>query len=224
MSYYLTDGSHVLISGATGAGDDYGGKSVLANWWFRQAVEQGHSALGVFFNPKGLGYVTRGSEVSRVRTLSGFAQAYRSGARLIDYYPGDGGSEESHGALVETLKRLPGDKIVVHDEAQAYKDAESLSWCLAQGGNMAQGSLPTGDIRSLTVTQRPWNLPEEHRANMPLKIWVGPFGNEAEHFFSAERMQGAAEKVKERTGPYRWSVTDGGDYVTTHEPVPEEFA
>jgi len=223
MSYYLTDGSHVLVSGATGAGDDYGGKSVLGNWWFRQSVGRGWHDLGVFFNPKGLGYVS-GGDVRRVRTLRGLAQSYRAGYRLFDYYPKDGGTEQSHGRLIDMLRNLPGEKIVVHDEAQQYKEADSLNWCLAQGGNMANSSEKTDDIRSLVVTQRPWNLSEELRANMPLKIWVGPFGNEAEHFFSAERMDRAAEKVAENTAPYHWSVTDGGDYVETNAPVPEKYA
>ncbi len=89
---------------------------------------------------------------------------------------------------------------------------------------MENSSEPTDDIRSLVITQRPWNMPEKERANMPLKIWVGPFGNEAEHFFDAERMDRAAKQVKEATGPYHWSVTDGGDYVETNSPVPEEYA
>jgi len=86
VSYYLTDGAHCLISGATGAGDDYGGKSVLANWWFQQSVERGWHDVGVFFDPKGLGYVSRSDDVRRVRTLKGLAQSYRAGYRLFDYY------------------------------------------------------------------------------------------------------------------------------------------
>lgn len=223
MSYYLTDGAHVLISGATGAGDEYGGKSVLANWWFQQSVVRGWHDLGVYFNPKGLAYVDRKDRVKRVRSLGELASAYRDGYRLIDYYP-RGDQADEHANVVATLRNLPGSKILVHDEAQGYKVSDSLSWSLAQGGNMEQSAETTGDMRSLVVTQRPWNLPEEQRANMPLKVWVGPFGNEAEHFFSAERMQAAGQKVAEATGAYRWSVTDAGEYVETNEPVPEEYA
>jgi len=57
-----------------------------------------------------------------------------------------------------------------------------------------------------------------------MKVWVGPMGNEARKFFKSEQMKRAAEKVEQHTGQYRWSVTDGGDYVTTHDPVPEEYA
>lgn len=217
-SYYLTDGSHVLISGATGAGEEFGGKSVLANWWFSQSVRQGWHDLGLFYNPKGLNYV-RGRTVS---SLQGLAQSYRAGYRLFDYRPRD--VVEEHEAVIDTLEQLPGSKIVGHDEAQSYQGSPKLSRSLAQLGNMGSASMPTDDIRSLVITQRPWNLTEELRANMPLKVWVGPFGNEAEHFFNAERMTAAGEKVRENTGAYRWSVTDAGEYVETNPPVPEEFA
>lgn len=215
--YYLLDGTHVLIAGATGSGDEYGGKSVLANWWFDQSVRKGHRELGVYINPKRLRFV-RGTTVS---SLKGMAEAYQSGKRRFDVrFTG----EEAHGRLMRMLRRLPGDKIVVHDEAQSYRSAESLDWALSQAGNLAHSDEPTGDIRSLVVTQRPWNLPEQQRANMPLKIWVGPFGSEAKRFFQSEAMGEAADKVETATGPYRWSVTDGGDYIRTHAPVPAEYA
>lgn len=217
--YYLTTGAHALISGATGAGDEFGGKSVLTNWWFYNSVQEGHHDMGLFFNPKGLNYV-RGYEAS---SLAELAEGYQEGFRVFDYRPMQE-IEEEHGRVMETLERLPGKKIVAHDEAQSYGDAPSLSRALAQLGNMGSASTPTDDIRSLVVTQRPWNLKEELRANMPLKVWVGPFGNEAEHFFNAERMNAAGEKVRQNTGPYRWSITDGGEFVTTNDPVPKEFA
>lgn len=217
--YYLTDGAHVLIAGATGAGDEYGGKSVLANWWFHQSVDRGWHAMGVYFNPKRLGYV-RGRTVGSLIEL---AEAYRGGARLLDFQV-TGDLEHEHAQLVRLLRGLPGEKILVHDEAQSYRGSYSLNWCLSQGGNMAASGETTDDIRSLVVTQRPWNLIEELRANMPLKVWVGPFGNEARHFFDAERMTEAADRVREATGPFRWSVTDGGDFVETNPPVPAEYA
>lgn len=219
--YYLTDGAHALIAGATGAGDQYGGKSVLGNWWFHQSVQRGWHDVGLFYNPKGLGYVSDAG-ATRVRTLEGLATAYRDGTRLFDFYPRN--VVEDHGRVMETLRHLSGSKIVVHDEAQQYRDSAMLNWCLSQGGNMEQSAESTGDIRSLVVTQRPWNLGEELRANLPLKVWVGPFGNEAEHFFDAEKMKGAKQQVRENTGAYRWSVTDAGEYVETNPPVPEEFA
>ena len=223
MTYYLDDDTHVLIAGATGSGKQYGGKSVLANWWFQQSVEKGHHDVGLFFNPKGLSFVS-GGDVRRVRTIQGLAKSYKAGYRLFDYYPSDGGSQASNEPVISFLRHLPGRKIVVHDEAQAFKDAESLNWCLSQGGNMSDASEPTDNIRSLVVTQRPWNLSEELRANMPLKIWVGPVTNECESWFQSEKMTKAVERVRKATDAYHWSVTDAGEYVTTHAPVPEGYA
>jgi len=217
---YLTGGSHVLISGATGAGDAYGGKSVLANWWVERSVATGWSDLGLVYNPKGLGYV-RGRTV---RSLEELAERYRAGDRLFDFRPPSTYGAEEHTPVVETLRQLPGSKIIAHDEAQAYKDSEGLSWSLAQGGNMDNSAEPTDSIRSLVVTQRPWNLSEELRANAPIKIWVGPATSEGARFFRSERMGSAWSEVEESTGPYRWSITDAGEFVTTAEPVPEEYA
>lgn len=217
MMYYLKDGSHVLISGATGAGEAFGGKSVLANWWFSKSVSSGLHDMGVFYNPKGLSYV-RGEKVRNLREM---AEKYREGARLFNFYPHE--IAYQHDRLQEFLTELEGSKIVVHDEAQQYT-GDALDWFLNQGGNMNEAAPNTGDIRSLVVTQRAWNLPEVNRANMPLKIWVGPYGNEARKFFQVEQMPDAADKIEERTGAYRWSVTDGGEYVTTCKPVPETYA
>lgn len=225
MSYYLTDGAHCLIAGATGAGSDYGGKSVLANWWFQQSVERGWHDMGLFYDPKGLSYVDQSDQVRRVSSLKGLAESYRAGYRMFAYYPNYDDLDAEHARVIEMLRQLPGSKIVVHDEAQEYATEDSaLNWCLSQGGNMANSRETTDDIRSLVVTQRPWNLGETYRANMPLKVWVGPFGNEASKFFQVEQMKTAGRQVANRTAPYHWSVTDGGDYVTTHEPVPEDYA
>jgi len=223
MSEYITDGAHVLIAGATGSGDAYGGKSVLANWWYERLTAQGWYSVGVYFDPKGLQFVSRQAD-STVSTLQGFASAYRSGARIIQYRPTHGDEAAEHADLVELLRQLPGKKIVVHDEAQDYKTADSLAWCLSRAGNLDNADTPTDSIRSLVVTQRPWNLSEELRANMPLKVWVGPFGQEARNYFQSENMRDAADAVRDATAPYRWSVTDAGDYVETNAPVPEEYA
>lgn len=217
---YLTGGSHVLISGATGAGEQYGGKSVLANWWLERSVATGWHDMGVFYNPKGLGYV-RGAIV---RDLEDLAREYRSGTRLFDFRPPSTYGADEHTPVVEMLRKLPGSKIVAHDECQAYEGSDGLAWAMAQGGNMDNSADPTDSIRSLLVTQRPWNLPEELRANAPIKVWVGPATTEGARFFRSEQMQHAWDDVEANAGAYRWAVTDAGEYVTTVDPVPEDYA
>jgi hypothetical protein len=207
--YYLTDSGHVLVSGSTGARDDYGGKTVLCNWWFSKLVEEGWRDMGVFINPKGHSFV-RGRTVS---TLKGLAESYRAGNRLFDFRSDDPDS------AIQTLRQLPGEKVIVADEAQSYRKSEQLNWVLSQGGNLDSGS-----IRALVVTQRPWNLSEELRANMPVKIWVGPVTPEGEKFFQVEQMRGEIDEVRANAGAYKWAVTDAGQYQHTNPPVPEAYA
>jgi len=209
MSYYLADGGHVLISGSTGAKKGYGGKSVLANWWFSLLVEKGHRDLGVFINPKQHGFV-RGQSVS---TLKGFAESYKAGNRLFNV------RAESPDEWIETLLHLEDDAVVVFDEAQSYGGSEALQDTLAMYGNRDGAT-----IRGIVVTQRPWNLSEELRANMPVKVWVGPITNEGESFFDTEKMQTIGQELKGEMEPYQWAVTDAGELQEVNAPVPEEYA
>lgn len=221
--YYLPPGGgHVLIAGATGTKDEYGGKTVTANWWWRQSYAKGWHDLAVYINPKGhsnIGKAIDGTDPVTVDSLREFASAYREGERIFDYQLAWGNEVEAHEELIETLRELPGEKIVVHDEAQRYRDSRMLDWSLSQGGNLDEGS-----IRSLVITQRPWNLSETLRANMPVKIWVGPLTSEGRNYFQSENMHDAIPKIQEATGPFRWNVTDGGEYQHTNEPVPERYA
>lgn len=209
MSYYLADGGHVLISGSTGAKDGYGGKTVLANWWSSNLVDRGHRDLAVFVNPKRHSFL----EGRTVSSLKGMAEAYRAGARVLDY---QGGRVDD---VVRFLKELPGEKVAVFDEAQDYGDFEGLDWVLSQGGNLDSGS-----IRGLVVTQRPWNLGEQLRANMPVKVWVGPVTNEGKSFFQSEQMETVARELSGEIEAYHWAVTDAGELQEVNGPVPEAYA
>lgn len=207
--YYLADGGHVLISGSTGARDGYGGKSVLANWWYSNLVENGWRDLGVYVNPKGHSFV----DGRTVRSLHGFAQSYRSGTRVFDYQSKD------PDAIVETVRQIGDEAVIVFDEAQMYRDSDALNETLAMYGNLDEGS-----IRGLVVTQRPWNLSEELRANCPVKIWVGPITNEGHNFFQSEQMAAVANELDGQMDPYHWAVTDAGELQTVNSPVPESYA
>lgn len=208
--YYLTDGGHTLISGATGARDDYGGKSTTANWWFSKAVEKGHRAVGVFVNPKGHSHI-RGQSVA---SLKGLAESYRAGHRLFNF------QSDNVDPLIQFLRQIPGEKIIVLDEAQSYADSEQMNWVLSQGGNLDSGS-----IRALVLTQRPWNLSEELRANLPVKIWCGPVTPEGVNFFQSEHMASVIPEVERNmTAPYQWAVTDAGEYQHTNPAVPAAYA
>jgi hypothetical protein len=209
MSYYLADGGHVLISGSTGARDDYGGKTVLANWWMDNLVQKGHRDVALFLNPKRHGFI----EGQTVHTVKGLAESYRAGNRVFDV------RDTQPDKWVNFLLSLGRDAVVVFDEAQTYGDAEGLNDTLAMYGNRDDGS-----IRGLVITQRPWNLSEELRANMPVKVWVGPITNEGRRFFETEQMGTVADRLEGAMKPYHWAVTDAGELQEVNEPVPEGYA
>lgn len=213
--YYLTDGGHVLISGATGAKEGYGGKTVTANWWFSNAVEKGWYDQGVFINPKGHGWL----EGREIHSLQGLAQSYRSGQRLFNIHVPHDDAERAVDGVIEFFRNVDGDTIVVFDEAQAYRDSRELSWVLSQGGNLDGGAF-TG----LVITQRPWSLSETKRMNLPVKIWVGPVTSEGRKFFQTEQMQSVADELDGEMQPYHWAVTDAGELQHVNPPVPEAYA
>lgn len=213
MSDYLTDGSHVAISGVTGVGRKFGGKSVTANWWQYNAVEKGWYDLSVYFNPKHDDFV----KGEAVHSLKGFAESYQAGTRRFDFRPASTSGADEHGRVMEFLNELPDSVLVVHDEAASYADADSLHWATARAGNEA-------DMRSLVIAQRPWDLGESVLANCPLKVWVGPTTPEARRYFQSLQIESAFDLVEQNTGPHMWSVIDGGSYVETNPPVPADFA
>jgi hypothetical protein len=219
MSYYLTDGSHVFVTGATGAGDKFGGKTVLANWWFDRAVSTGTHDMGVFFNPKGHSFV----KGSLVRSLGDLVYCYQQGDRLFNYVPSGDSVASQHDKLIRTLRKASGTKIVVHDEAHEVASSEMLDWCFRQGGNVGSQRFKTGDIRSIAVSQHPWDIPESVAQNAPLKVWVGPTTPESKRYFDTMQISDAYAEIPE-TDPYYWTVIDGGEVVSTNKPVGEAWA
>lgn len=218
MSYYLQNGAHVLITGATGAGDKYGGKTVLANWWFTESMKSGTYDMGLFFNPKGHNFV-RGETV---RSLTELVRSYAAGTRMFDFIPRD--SVKDHNDVIRTLREVPGDKLIVHDECHEVSDSDMLDWCYRQGGNIGNGSrFASGDIRSIGVTQHPWDIPESVTNNAPLVVWVGPRTQQAKRYFQSMQITGAYEAIGE-VPPYHWSVIDAGEFVETNAAVPDRFS
>lgn len=205
--YFLTDGGHVLIAGATGARDDYGGKTVLANWWADQLVELGHRQVSLFVNVKEHSFV-RGREVS---TLRGAAQSYRAGYRRFDWRgnPADG---------AQWAEELPGEAVIVWDEAWDYSDSETLHAALRMWGNQPEST------RSLVVSQRPYDLSQDIRNNTTITVWVGPVTNEGEQFFDSMKIPDVSDRLKGEMKPYHWAVIDGGELQEVKRPVPEAYA
>lgn len=217
MSYYLTDSSHVLITGATGAGDKYGGKTVLANWWIDNLSQSNDMVL--FYNPKGHRFV-RGKEV---HSLEGLVSKYNAGNRQFNFVPTD--TVGDHIEIVEFLRHIPGRKCVVHDEIHAVGDSDLTDWCYRQGGNIGNGSrFESADIRSIGVTQHPWDVPQSVLNNSPLLIWVGPKTQESKRYFQSMQIESAWGNIPDDLPPYHWAVIDGGEVVDINSAVPKEYS
>lgn len=224
MTYYLTDGGHVLISGATGSRPDYGGKTVIMSWWVQHLVAAGEVEAGVMVNPKGHGWLGKGPgpETVTVSTISELGEAWDRGARCFDFRLDRSRAEDHHAELVAILLKLPGKKVIGHDEAHNYAGGKSFEDCLAEYGNLDQGSM-----KSLVVTQRPWNLGEDHLGNLPVKIWVGPITGEGRRFFKSWEMAHVMDQLDDHPDagrPYWWIVTDASELQEVNPPVAAEFA
>lgn len=217
MTDYLTDRSHILISGVTGARTDYGGKTGLANWiataWGRQFF-----GLVLFLNFKQDAKPAEFAEVE-VDDVQGVAEAMSKGHTHICLTPADPDWQAVHDRVRGFIDALPKDidKLVVHDEAPEYDD-ESLMWFVRVAGNGA-------NCKSLVIAQAPGDLSMAVRRQTIL-CWVGPVSEDNRHVFQANHRENHYRWMRENHDPYQWSVLLGPEDSDrdTFEPVPERFA
>ncbi len=215
MADILTDAGHVLITGTTGAGEGMGGKTTTANWWHEQAVESGQREVSLFYNAK----CQRGIAGRTCTTLGELAGAYQNGCRTLDFQPPSDYGAEEHEYVVQWFRRIPGRKQMIHDEVSFYNDSEGLNWCLAQGGNLDNGS-----IRSIVLTQYPWDLTERHLNLLIWRVYVGEPTKSTERFLQAMQLQDLAGEIRKRAAPYHWIAITGDKITNVYEPVPESYA
>lgn len=214
---YLTDRSHILISGVSGSRTDYGGKTGLSNWW---ADNWGRRAFDIvlFLNFK---HDTAPAETADVDVdgVEGVADAIAAGHSYICLTPSSADWEAVHQRVKEFIQALPSDmdKLVVHDEAPEY-DGESLLSFVRVLGN---GSY----CKSLVIAQAPGDLDTSVR-NQLIPCWVGPVTEQNRHYFAANHYLNHFRAMRDDHEPYHWSVLTGpGDDDRDHyEPVPEDYA
>lgn len=220
---WLTDNTHVLVSGVTGSGDAFGGKTSTAAWWLDMAVERGHFDYALAFDLKGGRFP--GADVTNAHEA---AEAVQRGERRLDWTvngsPVDMGDfSDEHAEAMSFASGLNGSVIVAHDDAVMYGDADSLRWATALAGNPSGGDHA---VKSLVISQDPWDLPRKGvRSNLPVLVWVGPTGEDSERYFDVMKKSAAHDLVSQRhTEPFMWSAVDGDGSVTTYGPVPEKYA
>jgi len=217
---FVTDSSPVLLSGATGSNARAGGKTATANWWMDSLVAGEHVEYAVAYDPKGGQFVGE-----RVETAEEAAEAVRQGARRIDWTRPSataGNLDEWFTAATRFADGLPGEAVIVADDAQMYPDSAGLAGAVSMGGNPG----PDGDaVKTIVTAQDPWDLPRTAvRVNLNNLGWVGPMTDAGRRYFETFSLEGVADDVDDRhTEPFVWSVWDGMDLLT-FDPVPEQYA
>lgn len=214
MTDILTDDGHVLMTGTTGAGEGQGGKTTTANWWHEQSVQSGTRSLSVFYNAK----CQSGIKGVTCQTLGELAAAYKQGHRLLDFQPASDYGEPEHEPVVQWVRRLPGRKQIIHDEVSFYSDSEGLNWALAQGGNMGQNS-----IRSIVLTQYPWDLSERMLNLLIWRVYVGVPTKSTGRFLEAMQLADLLGEIQSVAEPYHWVAITGDEINQVYSPVPESY-
>lgn len=214
---YLTDRSHLLVAGVTGARTDYGGKTALANWL---CDEHGRAAfdVAIFGNFKGDGGPARTADRD-VATLEAVGEAVGEGVDYISFTPASSDWETESERLGAFVDALPKDmsKLVVLDESPELDD-ETLEWFVRVSGNGA-------NCKAVVLSQAPGDLPMTVRRQCIL-VWVGPVTESNKHVFTANNRGNHFDAMRREHEPYHWSVLLGPDDGDRdhYEPVPEEYA
>jgi hypothetical protein len=213
---YLTDRSHLLVTGVTGARTRYGGKTALANWIASEPGSQ--KDLIVFFNPKQDPEPVEFADADAA-TVRELARKIDAGARHVTLTPRTAEWAEVHARLLEFVQALPRDveKLVVHDEAPEL-DEDALATFARVAGN---GSA----CKSVFISQQPGDAPRAVR-NQSILVWVGPAHENARHVFRANGRGNHFDAIVDDHEPYYWSVILGPDDEDrdTFEPVPARYA
>lgn len=214
---YLTDRSHILIAGVTGARTKFGGKTSLATWW---ADTHGRASFDqvVFGNFKHDDAPERYADAV-ARTVEEVAGALGNGAEFVTLSPTNSDWElvsERLRALVDAMDP-DKEKLVVLDESPEL-EPEALEWFARVAGNGAS-------TKTLILSQAPGDLPMTVRRQCIL-CWVGPVSENNRHVFRSNNRENHFDAIREEHDPYEWSVLVGPDDDDRdyYEKVSEDYA
>jgi len=214
---YLTDRSHLLIAGVTGARTDYGGKTAWANW---HADTHGRVAFDVviFADMKADDGPKEQADVV-VNDVEGIGRAMGNGHTHICLTPSSHDWEAVSSRLRAFVEALPSDqdKLVVLDEAPELED-DALQWFVRVSGNGA-------NCKTVILSQAPGDLPMAVRRQCIL-VWVGPVSESNRHVFRANSLENHFEAMDCEHEPYHWSVLLGPEDADRdhYKPVPEQYS
>lgn len=212
---YMTDQSHFLITGVTGARTDYGGKTSLATWW---ADTHGRAAFDVviFANVKNDDAPEQHADAV-VDDVEGIGRAIGDGAQFVTLSPTDHDWEAVSRRLKQFVQALPDDmsKFVVLDEGPEL-DEDAILWFVRVAGN-------GNSTKTLLLSQEPGAVPGRGQC---ILVWIGPVQENQRHVFRANKRENHFDAMREQHEPYHWSVLLGPEDTDRdhYRPVPEEYA
>jgi len=214
---YLTDGSHLLLTGPTGSKTDYGGKTSLAAYLSDNPLRE--RELVVFLNVKHdpIGRVLE--DYTEVDSVDALADAMSSGARRVIVTPTDSDWEAVSKRLVQFVRALPSElsKAIVLDEVPELDD-EAVLTAVRVLGNGA-------NCKSVLLSQSPTDV-STSIVKQVVPVWVGPVPSSYRAWFRSYSYAEAYEYIAEHHSPYEWTVILGpGDGDWDHyKAVPEDYA
>lgn len=214
---YLTDGSHLLLTGPTGSKTVYGGKTSLAAYLADNPLRE--RGLVVFLNVKhdDLAGVLEGyREVGSIEEL---ADAMADGHRRIIVTPRDPDWEAVSERLVAFVRELPSDtsKAIILDEVPEL-DEDAVLTAVRVLGNGA-------NCKSVLLSQSPTDV-STSIVKQVIPVWVGPVPSSYRAWFRSYSYAEAYEYIAESHDPYQWTVILGpgqGDW-DHYDAVPEVYA
>jgi len=212
---YLTDRTHMLITGVTGSRTNYGGKTSLATWW---ADTHGRASTDVvlYLNVK-LDEPPEEHAGVVARNLQEVGEAIGEGHQFVCFSPMDHDWEDVSVRFRDFVARLDRDleKLVVLDEGPEL-DEDAILWFLRVAGN-------GNNCKTLLLSQEPGAVPGRGQCSL---VWVGPVQENQRHVFRANNRENHFDAMQREHEPYHWSVLTGpGDDDRDHyRPVPEKYA
>lgn len=217
MTDYLTDGSHLLLTGPTGSKTVYGGKTSLAAYLADNPLRE--RELVIVLNVKQDDLASILADYREVGSVDELATAMSDGARRLILTPTDPDWEAVSERLVAFVAELPSNtsKALVLDEVPEL-DEESVLTAVRVLGNGA-------NCKSVLLSQSPTDV-STSIVKQVIPVWVGPVPSSYRAWFRTYSYAEAYDYIAEHHDPYEWTVILGpGDGDWDHyDAVPEVYA
>lgn len=212
---YLTDTSHLLLLGPTGARTVYGGKTALATWLADGPLRE--RELVLFVNVKQDDVADVLEDYREVSTVREVGEAMGDGARRIVLTPNDPDWEAVSERVESFVRELPADmgKAVVLDEVPELDERAVLSFARVHGNG--------ANCKLVAISQGATEV-SQSVVNCCIPIWIGPKPGSYDAWFRSNDLGSHIEPLNAHE-PYEWSVLLGpaAEDRDHFEPVDERY-